>query len=78
MRVVLVSFDVFVSKSVKLTDIKVGKPDYVFEGEFDKDDDESFGNLCELEFRVQHLVKSFVDLGYKVTALRKEVSRLEI
>ena len=78
MRVFLVSFEISVFESEVKPTGRTSKPDYVFEGEFDKDDDVSFGKLCELEFRVQHLVKSFVDLGYKVTALRKEVCHLEI
>lgn len=75
MRVVLVSFEVSVSQSSKPI-IKAGAPDFVFKGEFDKDSEPSFSAMCDLEYKVEGLAKSFKALGYQVSVLRKEVSHL--
>lgn len=76
MRKVFVSFEVSVPLE---TDgcCKTSKPDYVFSGEFDKDDDSSFSGMCDLEYKVENLVKSFKALGRSVVAFRKEVSSLD-
>lgn len=54
------------------------KPDYVFQGEFDKDDDKSFSDLCDLEYKVENLIKSFKSLNCQVVAVRKEISSINM
>lgn len=76
MQKVLVSFQVSVTQS-KDTFV-VSKPDYVFSGDFDKDDRDSCLDLSVLESKVVSLVRSFEDLGCQVIAYKKELSSLEL
>lgn len=77
MRNVLVSFEVSVTQS---TDgiFTTLKPDYVFEGNFDKDDDKSHISEKDLSYKVEQLAKNLKSLGCRVVVLRKEVSQLNI
>lgn len=74
MQKILVSYEVSVSQS-KDTFV-VSKPDYIFSGEFDKDDVDSSLELSHLESKVLTLVKSFEDLGCQVIAYKKELTNL--
>ena len=78
MRNVLVSLEISVSQEKDKPFICVGKPDYVFQGEFNKDDDKSFSELCDLEYKVETLVRAFKDLGCQAIAIKRETSTLEI
>lgn len=77
MRKVLVSIELSVSQVSGAKFIGSAKPDLVFSGEFDKDDDKSFSELCDLEYRVEQLVKNLKGLGCQVVAIKRETSHLE-
>lgn len=76
MRQVLVSFELSVTQSTDGVFI-ASKPDYLFQDAFDKDDDESFSKLCDLEYKFCSLVDAFKALGVRVIARRKEVTSLD-
>lgn len=80
MRAILLQLEVSVSNpsNTSIPVVKVGNPDYVFTGDFDKDDDKSFSAMCDLEYKVTELAKSFKALGYRVSVLRKEISHLDL
>lgn len=75
MKVVLVTFEVFIQQDKEKPFVGV-TPDYLFSGEFDKDNDQSLSSLCDLEFHVVTLAQSFKALGCRVSVLRKEVFHL--
>lgn len=77
MRKVLVSFECSVAQS-KEHPLVIASPDYVFSGEFDKDDEKSFSQLCDLEYKVSKLARDLMDLGCQVAVIRKEMSHLDI
>ena len=76
MRNVILCFDVFVSQSQKLM-VSV-TPNYSFQDAFDKDDKDSFREMCDLEYNVSQLAKSFKALGCQVAVHRKEISHLDV
>lgn len=76
MRKVFVEFELFAIHSSQ--PFICIKPDYIFSGEYDKDDDKSFSSLCDLEYKVQNLAHSFKELDYQVSVIRTEKLHLNI
>lgn len=75
MSKVFVSFEFYVSQTSK-PDVLPCSPDFVFNGEFDKDSEPSFSAMCALEYNVRCLAKCLMDLDCKVKVIRKDVSHL--
>lgn len=75
MRNVLVSFQLFVSQDVGKS-LTCVKPDITFDIAIDKDEDKDFHNMCEVEYKVQQLVKFYRALGCKCEARKVETSFL--
>lgn len=78
MRQVQVIFEISVTQITADKFIGSSKPDYVFQGEYDKDDDKSFSDMCDLEYKVESLVRSFKSLNCQVVAVRKEVTCINL
>lgn len=75
MRKVSISFEVFVTQSNDGVSMP-NNPDYVFCGEFDKDDDVSFSKMCDLEYKVEKLAELFISLDCKVSVLKNVITRI--
>lgn len=78
MRQVQVIFEVSFTQIIADKFLGSAKPDFVFQGDFDKDDDKSFSEMCDLEYKVETLVKSLKSLNCQVVAVRKEVAVIEL